>query len=155
MFSVCKLNKQSDSIEPCHTPFSIWNQSAAPCLVLTVTSWPAYRFLRRQVRWSGIATSWRIFHTLLWSIQPKAFSIVSEADVYLEFPCFLYDPTSVGNLISGSSTFSKFSSYMCKFLVHVLLKPSLKDFEDNLATMWNECNCTVDWTFFGIALVWH
>ena len=73
LFSVWKLNKQSDSIEPCHAPFSIWNQSAAPCLVLTVTSWPAYRFLRRQVRWSGTPISWRIFRSLLSSIQPKAF----------------------------------------------------------------------------------
>ena len=73
LFSVWKLNKQSDSTEPCHVPLSIWSQSAAPCLVLTVTSWPAYRFLRRQVRWSGTPISWRIFRSLLWSIQPKAF----------------------------------------------------------------------------------
>ena len=60
----------------------------------------------------------------------------------------------VGNLISGSSTFSKFSLYIWKFSVHTLLKPSLKDFERYLASMWNECNCTVVWTFFGIASLW-
>ena len=54
MYSAYKLNKQGDNIQPCHTPFPIWNQSIVPCLVLTVASWPAYRFLRRQVRWSGI-----------------------------------------------------------------------------------------------------
>ena len=61
----------------------------------------------------------------------KGFSIVIEAevDVFLEFSCFFYDPTDLGNLISGPSAFSKPSLKMWKFLVHVLLKPSLKDFE--------------------------
>ena len=62
MYSACKLNKQSDNIQPWRTPFPIWNQSVFPSPVLTVASWPAYRFLRRQVRWSGIHISWRIFH---------------------------------------------------------------------------------------------
>ena len=57
MYSACKLNKQGNNIQPWRTPFPIWNQSVAPCLVLTVASWPAYRFLRRQVRWSGIPIS--------------------------------------------------------------------------------------------------
>ena len=84
----------------------------------------------------------------------KGFSIVNEADVFLEFRCFFYDPTDVVNLISGSSAFSKPSLNIWKFLVHVLLKPSLKDFEHYIASMWNECNCTVVWAFFGIALLW-
>jgi len=67
---------------------------------------------------------------------------------------FFYNPADVGNLISGSSAFSKSSLYIWKFLAHVLLKPSLKDFEHNLASMCNEWNCTVIWTFFGIALLW-
>ena len=60
----------------------------------------------------------------------KGFSIVSEAEVrvFLEFLCYLCDLTNVGNLISGSSAFSKSSLYIWKFLVHVLLKPRLKDF---------------------------
>ena len=57
MYSACKLNKQGDNIRPWPTPFLIWNQSVVPCPVLNVTSWPAYRFLRRQVRRSGIPTS--------------------------------------------------------------------------------------------------
>ena len=56
---------------------------------------------------------------------------------------FFSDPTDVGNLISGSSDFSKSSLYICKFLVHILLKPSLKDFEHYFASMENECNCVV------------
>ena len=57
MHSACKLNKQGDNIQPWHTLFPIWTQSVVPCLVLTVASWSAYRFSRRQVRWSGILIS--------------------------------------------------------------------------------------------------
>ena len=64
MYSAHKLNKQGDNIQPWHTPFPIWNQSVVPCPVLTVASWPAYRFLKKQVRWSGIPISFRIFHSL-------------------------------------------------------------------------------------------
>ena len=64
MYSAYKLNKQCDNIQPWHTPFLIWNQSVVPCLILTVASWPVYRFLRRPVRWSGIPISCRIFHSL-------------------------------------------------------------------------------------------
>ena len=60
MYSVYKLNNQCANIQPWRTPFPVWNQSIIPCLVLTVASWPVYRFLRRQVRWSGIPVSWRI-----------------------------------------------------------------------------------------------
>ena len=69
MYSAQKLNKQGDNIQPCHTPFPIWNQSVVPCPVLTVASWSVYRFLKRQVRWSGIPISFRIVHSLLWSTQ--------------------------------------------------------------------------------------
>ena len=65
----------------------------------------------------------------------KAFSVVNEADVFLEFSCFFYDPTDVGNLISGSSAFSKSNLNIWKFTVHILLKPSLEDFEHDLASM--------------------
>ena len=63
----------------------------------------------------------------------KGFSVVNEGDVFLEFSSFFYDPMDVGNLISGSPAFSKSSLYIGKFLVYVLLKPSLKDFEHYLA----------------------
>ena len=66
----------------------------------------------------------------------KGFSVVNEAevDVLLEFPCFFYDPKDVGNLISGSSVFSKSSLYIWRFSVHILSKTSLKDFEHYLAS---------------------
>ena len=61
MYSAYKLNNQGENIQPWHTLFLIWNQSFVPCPVLTLASWPAYRFLRRHVRWSGIPISFRIF----------------------------------------------------------------------------------------------
>ena len=65
------------------------------------------------------------------------FGIVNEAkvDVFLKFPCFLYDPRNVGNLTSGPSAFSKPSLYIWKFSVQVLLKPNLKNFDHCLASM--------------------
>ena len=68
---------------------------------------------------------------------------------------FFYDPTYDGNLISDSYAFSKSNWYIWKCSVHKLLKPSLEDFEHDLASMWNDCNCAVVWTFFGIALLWY
>ena len=67
----------------------------------------------------------------------KGFSVVNEAevDVFLEFPCFFYDPMGVGNLISGSSDFSKSSVYIWKFSVNILLKLSLENFEHYLTSM--------------------
>ena len=65
----------------------------------------------------------------------KGLSVVSEADVFLEFSCFLYDPADVGNLIFGSSAFSKSSLNIWKFSVHILLNSSLKDCVHNLASM--------------------
>ena len=87
----------------------------------------------------------------------KGFSIVNEAevDIFLEFPCFLYEPTDIGSLISDSPAFSKPSLCIWKFLVHVLLKPSLKESEHNSASMWNEHHCMVVWTIFGIAFLWN
>ena len=74
IYAAYKLNKQGDNMQPWHTPFPIWNQFFVLCPVLTLASWPLYRFLKRQVRWSGIPISFRIFHSLLWSTQSKAFA---------------------------------------------------------------------------------
>ena len=75
----------------------------------------------------------------------KGFSVVSEAEVgvFLEFPCFLYDPVNIGNLVSGSFAFSKPSLNIWKFSVHIMLKSSLQDFEHTLTCMGNEYNCPV------------
>ena len=107
IYSEYKLNKQGDNIKPWRTPFTTLNQSIVPCLVLTAASWPAYRFLRRQVRWSGIPISLTI-STVCYDPH-RGFSVVNEAEVddFLEFSCFLYEPVDVGNLISGTSASSK------------------------------------------------
>ena len=120
----------------------------------SVASWPAYRCLRRQVTWFGISISSRIFHSFVIH-RVKGFSVVNEAEVNIfpEFSHFFYDPTDVGNLISGSSPFSKSSLNIWKFPVHVLLKPDLENFEHYFTSMWDKGNCAVVWTFFGIALL--
>ena len=65
MYSAYKLSKQGDNMQPWCAPFPIWNQSVVSCRVLTVASWPVYRFLKRQVRWSGIPISFRIFQFIV------------------------------------------------------------------------------------------
>ena len=89
----------------------------------------------------------------------KGFGIVNKAeiDVFLELSCFFHDPADVGNLISSSSVFSKTSLNIWKFTVHILLKPSLENFEHYFTSMWDECNCAVVWAslalpFFGIGM---
>ena len=154
MYSAYKLNEQGDNKQPWCIPFPIWNQSVVLCLVLTVASWPTYSFLRRQVRWSGIPISFRIFHSLLWSTQSKAWHSKAEVDVFLKFSCFFDDSADIGNLICGSSVFSKSSLKIWKLLVHILLKCGLENFEHYFASMWDECKYVVVWTFFVIAFLW-
>ena len=85
----------------------------------------------------------------------KGFGIVNQAErCFLEISCFLDDLTDVGNLISGSSAFSKTNLNIWKFTVHVLLKPGLENFQHYFASVWDECNCVVVWAFFGIAFLW-
>ena len=86
----------------------------------------------------------------------KGFGIVSKAevDVFLELSCFFSDPTDTGNSISGSSAFSKSSLNIWKFTIHILLKPGLENLEHYFASVLDECNCAVVWTFFGIAFLW-
>ena len=80
--------------------------------------------------------------------------LVNEAvEVPLEFPCFLYDPVDVGNLISDSSAFSKPHLYIWKFTIYIFLKPILKDFEHYLPSMRNEHNCVVAWS--SLKFLWH
>ena len=100
------------------------SMSSSNCCLLTCIQ------VSQEVRWSGIPISSSIFQCVVIHTV-KGFNIVNEAevDVFLEFSCFFYDPTELGNLISGSSVFSKPSLYICKFLVHILLKSSLKDFD--------------------------
>ena len=88
MYSAYKLNNQGDNIQLWHTPFPIWNQPVVPCPVLTVASWPAYRFLKRQVRWSGIPISLRIFHSLIKLLEENTGKTLSD----INHSRILYDP---------------------------------------------------------------
>ena len=84
----------------------------------------------------------------------KGFAIVdaTKRDAFLKFPCFLYNPVNVGNLISSSSFFSKPILDTWNFLVHIMLKPSMQDFNHNLSSMGDECSCLIISTLFGTTL---
>ena len=128
MYSAQKLNKQGDNIQPWRTPFLIWNQSVVPCPVLTGF------LICIQVSQEAGQVVWYsyLFNNFLQFVVihiVKGFSIVNEADVFLELSFFFYDPADFGNVISGSSVFSKSSLNIWKFLVHVLLKPDLENVE--------------------------
>ena len=87
----------------------------------------------------------------------KGFGIVNKAeiDIFLELSCFFDDPTDVDNLISCFSAFLKYSLNIWKFVVHILLKPGLENFEHCFTSVWeDECSCAVVWAFFGIAFLW-
>ena len=118
IYSAYKLNKQGNNIQPWCTSFPIWKESVVPCPVLTVASWPIYRFLKRQVRWSGIRISFRIFHSLLWSTPVKGFGIVNkeEIDVFLELSItyfFQLRTTSDTGFISNSQVSDLFLNNLC------------------------------------------
>ena len=152
------LNKQGDSIQPWFTYFPIWNQSIVPCPILTVASWPAYRFLRRQVRWSVIPISLRIFQFVVIH-KVKGFGVINktEVDVFLELSCFSYDPMDVVIWLlvplpflspawtSGSSWFIYCWSLVWRILSITLLvcemSAIVQSFEHPLA-----------WPFFGIGM---
>ena len=102
---------------------------------------PFAGFSGDRKRWLGIPT---LFVQLF-----KGFIIINEAEVDVFWNSLAF------YLIKWMlATFSKLSFHIWKFLVHILLKSSLKDFEHYLASVWNECNCVVVWTFFGIAFLW-
>ena len=84
----------------------------------------------------------------------KGFGIVNKADIdFFWNSCFFDNPMDIGNLISGSSTFSKTSLNIWKFMGYVLLKPHLQNFEPYSTNVWDECNCVIVWTFFGTAFL--
>ena len=85
----------------------------------------------------------------------KGFGIVNKAevDVFLKLSCLFCDPAD-GNMIFGSSAFSKLSLNIWKLTIHILLKPGLEKFEHYFASMWDECNFAVVWTIFGITFLW-
>ena len=108
-------------------------------------SWLAHRFLRGQVRWSGTPVSWRTFQFIV--IQTfKGFTFEWSRNRYISGIPLIYPWFNNGwQFDIWFFCLFKFSLYILKILVHILLRPSLKDFEHNLASMWNEYNCMVVW----------
>ena len=149
IYSSYKLNKQGDNIQPWRTPCQIWNPcSSMPssnCCFLTCI----------QISQEAGKVVWYSYHfpqfVVIYTVKGLGVVNKAEVDIFLELSCFFDDPTSVGNLISGSSAFSKSSLNIWKFMIHVLLKLGLENFEHYFASTWDECNCAVVWTFFGIA----
>ena len=105
MSSAYKLNKQGDNIQPWCTPFLIWNHSVVPCTLLTVASWPAYRFLRRQVRRSGYSHLFKNFLQFVVIHTVKGFGVVNKAEVYafLEHSCFFRVTLLLKSILSSIS----------------------------------------------------
>ena len=134
--------------------FLIWNQSVVPCPVLTVASWPAYKFFKRQVRWSGIPISWRI-STVCCDPHSQRFWHSQKSSSW----CFC------GTLLlfPSSTRYWQFDLwFLClfyihlehTFIVHILLKSRLENFEHHFTSMWDECNCVEVWALFDIAFLW-
>ena len=136
MYSIYKLNKQGDNIQHGCTPFQIWNQSIVPCLILTyfLTCIQISQEAGQVVSYFHLLKNFPHFVVIR---TVKGFGVVNKAevDVFLELSCFCDDPTDVGNLISGSSAFSKSSLNIWKLLICVMLKSSLKDIVHYLASM--------------------
>ena len=137
--------------------FPNWKQSSVAWSIPAVASWPAHKFLRRQVRWSGIPTTLRIFHNLLWSTQSKALAqSIKQKQMFLwtslAFP-MIQQMLAIWSLVPlpflNAACISESSQFTyCRGL-------TLKDFEHNLAGMWNDCNCTIIWMtlpFIGIGM---
>ena len=156
MYSAYKLNKQggnnaalvhsSSYLEPVCCSMSCSNCCFLTCVQISQEAhqvvWYSHLF---QNFWQYIVT-----HTV------KDFSVVNKAeiDVFLELSCFFSDPTDVGNLISGSSAFSKTSLNIWKFTVHIFVKLDLENCKYYFTSICDECNCAVVRAFFGIFFLW-
>ena len=133
--------------------YSFPNQSVVPCPVLFLCD--LHTHFSRGRSDGLVFPSLQNFPQFIVIHTVEGFGIVNKAegDVFLELSCFFNDPADVGNLISGSSAFSKSTLNIWKFLVHVLLKPGLEKCKHYFASMWDECICAVVWMFFGIAFL--
>ena len=154
MHSVHRLNGQGDNIQPdvLLPHLGPGRSSKSSCSYCFFTCIWISQETGQVVWYSHLLKDFPQFvviHTV------KGFSAVNEADVFLEFACFLHDQQMLAidlwGFTSGSSSYCWRASSSMK---NILLKPSLKDFEHNLAGMWSEYNHTVIWAFFGTALLW-
>ena len=150
MYSAYKLNKQGDNIQLWRTPL----EPVCPSMSSSNYCFLTCIQVSQEVRWSGIPISFRIFQfVVIHTVKGFGLANKTEINVFLELSCFFDDPADVGNLISGSSAFSKTRLNIWTFMVHILLKPSLENCKHYFTNMWDECNCAVVWAFFGIAFL--
>ena len=152
MYSACKLNKQGDnSLDRADLEPAACSMYSSGCWFLTCIQVSQEA---GQVVWHSHLLKnfpqFTVIHTV------TGFDIVKKAeiDVFLELSCFFDNPVDAGNLISGSSAFSKTSLNIWNFTVHIQLKAGLENFEHYFASVWDECNCVVVWAFSGIAFLW-
>ena len=143
---IYSLNVLFSNLEPVHCSMSISNCCFLTCIQISQEAgkvvWYSHLFKNFP--------QFVVIHTV------KGFCVVNEAevDVFLAFSCFSYDPTDVGNLILGSTAFSKSSLNIWKFSLHLLLKPSLENFEHYFAGMWDECHLSILWHCLSLGLEW-
>ena len=155
MYSAYKLNKHGNNIQSWCTSLPICNQSicsvsGSNCCFLTCIQ--VSQEAGKVVWYSHLLKNFPQF-VVIYTV--KGFGIINkvEVDVFLESSFFFYDPMDVGNLISGSSAFSKSSLSIWKFMLHVLLKPGLENFEHCFASLWDECSCAVVWLYDVLSTV--
>jgi len=149
VYSVYRLNKQGDSRQPCSTLSRSWTTQLFHiefCCFLTCIQ--VSQETGKMGWYSHLSKS---FLQFIMIHRVKGFSIIDEieVDVLLKFPCFLYNPAKVGNLMSSYSSFSKPSLDIWGFLVCIILKSSMQDFKHELTSMGDEGNCPKVSTFFG------
>ena len=159
IYTVYQFHKQGDNIQPWCTRFPIWNQSVIPCLVLTVASWPAYRFLRRQIRWSGMPITFKNFPQFVLIHTVKGFGIVSKAevDVFLELFCFsnihrmlaIWSPVPLPFLNTAwesvSSQFTSWWSLAWRILSITLLVCEMSALCGSLSILWHCLSLGLEW----------
>ena len=154
MYSAYKLNKQGDNIQPWRTLFLFGtslmfhvhsNSCFLTCIQISQEA--------GQLAW--YSHLFRSFPQFVVIHTVKGFGLVNKAeiDVFLKLPCIFDDPADVGNLISGSSAFSKSRLNIWKFTVHILLKSGLENFEHYFTSVSDESNCDVVGAFFGISFL--
>ena len=126
----------------------------------SIQSFNGYCLTRSQVSQETVKKVWysHLFKNFPWFVMihtVNGFRVVNETEieVLLEIHSFLYDTADVSNFISSSSSFSKPSLYIWKFLVHIMWKPSMQDFKHDHTSMRDECNCPMVNTFFSMTLL--
>ena len=133
--TIYRLDILLSNLEPVHCSMSVSNCCFLNCIQASQAAHKVVWYFHLLKNFPQFV----VIHTV------QGFSVINEADVdvFLEFSCFFYDPMDVGNLMFSSSAFSKPSLNIWKFWVHIMLKPSLKDFDHNLTSMGDEFSCSV------------